>query len=484
MSAIVIGAGLGGLSAAINLAAAGMSVDLFEAHDQAGGKAGSVVIDGVEVDTGPSVLTMPDVLDGILAKAGRRLSDVLTLRAPSPAFRYRYPDGTVLDVFHSLEETLDSIGATLGSDARAELVAFMAYAERIWSAAAPHFVYGPAPTWLSTMSLGLQLHRLVRIDPLRTMKQAIHGRITSPHLRKLLLRYATYNGSDPRRAPATLSCIAHVELSLGGFGVQGGITAMVDAMVDAARSLGVRIHLSSPVESVLLEGRVRGVVVGGEVHEADTIVSGTDAALLAQRLLPAGAPHGIRLDQAPSMSGWTGIYRAKRAARVPHTVLFCSDYDAEFADIFDRDRPPEDPTVYLCAQEPCHGRIGWADEEPVFVMANAPPEPPGGRRESPWRALEARVDQRLQESGLLSAEDALLWRRTPAQLAAHFPGTRGSIYGAASNDMMAAFRRPPNRIAKIPGLYLASGSAHPGGGMPLAMLSGQAAAEAAVSDRA
>ncbi|MFT5683528.1 MAG: phytoene desaturase, partial [Myxococcota bacterium] len=466
MSAIVIGAGLGGLSAAINLAAAGVSVDLFEAHHQAGGKAGSVVIDGVEVDTGPSVLTMPDVLGGILAKAGRKLSDVLTLRAPSPAFRYRYPDDTVLDVFHSLEETADSIGATLGAGPRAEFLSFMNYAEGIWSAAAPHFVYGPAPTWMSTLALGLKLHQLARIDPLRTMRQAIHGRITSPHLRKLLLRYATYNGSDPRRAPATLSCIAHVELSLGGFGVEGGITAMVDAMVEAATDLGVRIHLSSPVESVLLEGRVRGVVVGGVVHEADTIISGTDAALLAQRLLPPGAPHGIRLDQVASMSGWTGIYRAKRRLRVPHTVLFCADYDAEFADIFDRDRPPEDPTVYLCAQEPCHGRVGWAEAEPVFVMANAPPEPEGGRSDDPWPELEARVASRLLAAGLVTPEDAVVWRRTPPQLAARFPGSRGSIYGAASNDMLAAFRRPPNRISKIPGLYLASGSAHPGGGMP------------------
>ncbi len=484
MSAIIIGAGLGGLSAAISLAAAGIPVTVFEAHHQAGGKAGTVVIDGVEVDTGPSVLTMPDVLDGILQKAGRRLQDVLTLRAPGPAFRYRYPDGTVLDVHHSLEQTADSIGQALGAHARRELLDFLDYAGRIWSAAAPHFVYGPAPTWLSTLSLGLQLHRLARIDPLRTMRSAVHARVTSPHLRQLLLRYATYNGSDPRRAPATLSCIAHVELSLGGFGVQGGISAMVAAMVEAATALGVEIRLSAPVESVLLEGsRVSGVVVGGEVVRADTIIAGTDAALLARRLLPPDAPHGIRVDQPASMSGWTAIYRARRQPRVPHTVLFCADYDAEFSDIFDHDRPPADPTVYLCAQEPCHGRTGWSEAEPVFVMANAPPEPEGGRDGGCWAALEATVDQRLREADLLCAEDAVVWRRSPTQLAARFPDSRGSIYGAASNDMTAAFRRPPNRIARIQGLYLASGSAHPGGGMPLAMLSGQAAAAAAIADR-
>ena len=484
MKATIIGAGLGGLSAAINLAATGMEVSVFETHDQAGGKAGSVVIDGVEVDTGPSVLTMPDVLDAVLQQAGRRLSDVLTLRDPRPSFRYRYPDGAVVDVFPTLEETADSIEQSLGAGARRELLAFMEYASSIWNTAAPHFVYGPAPTWMSTLTLGLkQMHRLARIDPLRTMQRSIYGRITSPHLRKLLLRYATYNGSDPRRAPATLSCIAHVELALGGFGIQGGISAMVSAMVEAAQSLGVRIFLGSPVESILLEGkRVRGVIVGGEIHRTDIVIAGTDAALLAQRLLPAGAPHGIRLEQDASMSGWNAIYRAKRRERVGHTVLFCADYEQEFADIFDRDRPPQDPTIYLCAQEPCHGRAGWANEEAVFAMANAPAEPEHGRRAEIWTALQERVTQRLKSQDLLAPDDQAVWTRNPAQLAARFPGSRGSIYGAASNDMLAAFRRPPNRLSGIPGLYLASGSAHPGGGMPLAMLSGQAAANAAMED--
>ena len=424
------------------------------------------------------------MLDAVLQRAGRKLSDVLTLRDPRPSFRYRYPDGAVVDVFPTLEETADSIGRALGSEARAELVAFMAYAGRIWDAAAPHFVYGPAPTWLSTLTLGLtQMHRLARVDPLRTMQKSIHSRVSSPHLRKLLLRYATYNGSDPRRAPATLSCIAHVELALGGFGVQGGISAMVAAMVEAAQSLGVRIFLSSPVESIRLERkRVHGVCVGGEIHRADVVVAGTDAALLARRLLPAGAPHGIRLDQDASMSGWNAIYRAKRRERVGHTVLFCSDYEQEFADIFDRDRPPQDPTIYLCAQEPCHGRAGWAADEAVFAMANAPAEPDGGRSAEIWTALQERVTERLKSQSLLEPEDHAVWTRTPAQLAARFPGSRGSIYGAASNDMLAAFRRPPNRLSGIPGLYLASGSAHPGGGMPLAMLSGQAAASAAMED--
>jgi 1-hydroxycarotenoid 3,4-desaturase len=493
---VVVGGGLGGLAAAIRLGAAGRAVRLLEAGPRLGGKAGIAEIDCVEVDTGPSVLTMVDALDRTLALAGVRRDEVLGLRAPVPAFRYRYPGGPVLDVFPDPADTLDSVGRTLGVGPRAELAAFLDYARRIWDAAAPRFVYGPAPTVTNVLRMGLgALLDLPRIDPLSTMAGAIRRRVRSPELRALLLRYATYNGSDPRRAPATLNCIAHVELALGGFGVEGGVYAMVRALAAAAARVGVAVETGRPVRRLVLEaGRVAGVeVADGAVIPAAAVVLNADAALLTagdDGLLPAGTRGALSPPKVPSTSGWTAILRARRRAgadaRVAHEVLFPARYEAEFEDLFDRRRAPAEPTLYLCAQEANHGRRGWADDEPVFVMVNAPAEPAAGppTPAATWEALADTVAARLRAHGLADPGDTFVWQRSPAGLAAAFPGSRGALYGAASNDPGAAFRRPPNSIPAVPGLHLASGSAHPGGGMPMALLSGLRAAGELLGDTA
>ncbi len=488
VDAVVVGAGVGGLASAIALGARGMEVLVLEAGAMVGGKAAITVVDGVEVDTGPSVLTMPDVFRTLFAAAGTRLEDELVLLEPSPGFRYLYPDGVVLDVHHHLEDTLASVSQSLGPLAADELAAFLAYAERIWDAAAPAFVYGDAPTWKTLLGGGLgQLAKFSRIDPLSTLWGAIERRVRSPHLRMLLARYATYNGSDARRAPATLSCIAHVELALGGYGVLGGMYELVRALERVAARMGVQIRCSSPVARIVVtDGAVRGVALAdGSVVATRHVVANADVAAVTGALLEPHVRHGIRDDQTPSMSGYNAVVKARRAERVAHTVLFPDDYLEEFADIFDRDRPPASPTVYVCAQEACHRRPSWLEHEPLFLMCNAPAEPARSPRDDAvWRELDVVMMQRLEAAGLLDASDRVLWRRTPRELAERFPGSRGSIYGSASNNTTAAFQRPKNRVDGVRGLFLASGSAHPGGGVPLAALSGMAAARAVAHDAA
>ncbi|MCK6546096.1 NAD(P)/FAD-dependent oxidoreductase [Myxococcota bacterium] len=444
--AIVIGAGIGGLSAAISLASRGVKVRVLELGPRAGGKAGIEVIDGVEVDTGPSLLTLPEVFGDLFRAANTSLERELTLIRPSPAFRYHYPDGTVLDVFHAVDDTLASVERTLGAKARAQLARFLDRARRIWEAGAPNFVYGEAPSMAAMVGLAFKsFGALMQIDAGRSMYRAIASDVEDERLRTLLMRYATYNGSSPFEAPATLNCIAHVELALGGYGIVGGIGALVRALVSAAESLGVEFSYSSRVSRILVEGRrVAGVELeGGARLDADVVVANAEAEHVARALLAPELSSGIRPPDPPSMSGWTAILRARRgaSARPAHTVLFPETYAHEFRDIFDRDRIPEEPTIYLCAQETCHGRPGWLDDEPVFVMVNAPPEPRDGRaRDVDYPALGRAVLARLVKAGLAREGDALVWTRTPAELAARFPGSHGSIYGAASNGGVAARR--------------------------------------------
>ena len=481
----VIGAGLGGLSAAIRLAAQGVNVAVFESHTHAGGKAQQVYLDGVWADTGPSVLTMPEVLDDLLHIGGTSLAKAVPLRTPSPSFEYRYADGCVIHIYPSLEETLAEISQVLGDKHSQELSIFLQYAKEIWDASSPHFIYGASPTWLSMLMLAFRHISLIKkVDPLRSMNTAIYQYISSPHIRMLLQRYATYNGSDPRVAPATLNCIAHVELALGGFGVEGGIYQIIQVLLDCAQRLGVRFHFATPIQKIILtkHNTIQGILLqDGTNIPVQRVVSNADCSFLHSSLIPSPQNKAIQIPEPFSMSGWTGIFRGYHKSginRTAHTILFPKDYNSEFADIFDRNIPPQNPTIYLCAQSTCHGREGWNDAEAVFTMINTPPEPPNEfSNPEIWKQVVENIDKILCSANLKTKQDVFLWERSPSDLARLYPGSRGAIYGASSNNRFAAFTRPANTISRIPGLFIASGSAHPGGGMPLALLSGKAAAE-------
>ena len=478
---IVVGAGLGGLSSAIALAAEGYDVELVEAGHGPGGKAGEATVDGVAFDTGPSLLTMPDVLEQVFARAGRHASDYVTLRPLSPAFHYRFADGLELEIAHTLEETRANVLRVLGPAAMEELDAFLAYAKRIWDASAPSFVYGEAPTAARLARMDWRtLWGLTQIDAHRSMWRGITRHVRNPHLQTLLARYATYNGSDVRQAPATLNCIAYVELALGGFGIEGGVFAMVRALEALARDLGVRFHYGTRVEGLAMDGRrVIGVETAQGTRRARSVVANADAAQVARTWLSDTSVAAPRVRLAASMSGWNGVIRARRREdRAAHEVLFDTPYLQEFADIFDAQRAPSTPTIYLCAQEKAHGRTGWAEHEPLFVMVNAPSIEHVADPDGLTAGVATRVLERLRALGRIDADDALVWERHPVQLAASFPGSHGGIYGSASNSRFAAFLRPANASKHVDGLYYASGSAHPGGGMPLCMLSGLRAADA------
>lgn len=484
----VVGAGIGGLTAAILLGAAGLRVLVIERGSRVGGKAGMQIIDGIEVDTGPSLLTLPGVFEQVFAAAGRDFHRVVELVRPQPAFHYAFADGTDLWLHHDPELSAAAVGHCLSAAAGQEFRDYLAHARAIWEAAAPHFVFAEAPRMGRLLELGpSRWARFTRVDALSRLEQGIGRRVRDPRLRDLFRRFATYSGSDVRQAPGTLACIAHVELVLGAYGVKGGLHALALALEEAARAVGVEFAFRSTVEEVLLE---RGAVVGVRIDDqvevrTPHVVLNADADAIGAGLFgdELQRAHGRVPSGASSMSAYTGIVRARRRrGRSAHTVLFPADYSSEFVDIFDHARVPRTPAIYVCALEPAHGRAGWEEDEPLFVMINAPALSAFGAYE-PSDAIRTRVLQALLARGQIQAGDEMVWWRTPGDLAREFPGSRGALYGAAFHGPWAAFRRPDNESECVKGLFLASGSAHPGGGVPLAAQSGKQAAAAILRQR-
>ncbi len=476
---------MGGLSAAVELSARpGWEVTVLEAASSPGGKIGVADHDGVSFDTGPSLLTLPDVLEELLASRGRRLESLVTLTRPDPSMRYRFAGGEQLEVKRELEGTRHEVEQSLGKKARRDFDAFLGYARKIWEAAAPHFVFGPAPTALTAVKLGVKAMRdFIAIDAKNTMMSALDSRVEDRRIRDLFLRYATFNGSDPRHAPATLHCIGWVDLGIGGWGVKGGMTKLATALERVAREGGVDVKYDSPVRSIRKSDGTFEVQWEGGSRRVDAVIVNACAQQLVERLWQGDNGLGLRTDGIPSTSAFTAVIRARRRADRPaHALAFPDrDYMEEFVDLFDRGEPPKEPAIYLCAREKAHGAEGWADDETLFVMTNTPALSELTTSVD-WEQFEARVLTRLRRLGWIDEGDRVVWRRTPQQLAARFPCSQGSLYGSASNSRLAAFRRPPNRAPGVSGLYLAGGSAHPGGGVPLCVQSGRQAASELLAD--
>lgn len=486
---IVIGAGIGGLSAAVRLAAAGRRVVVYEQNERAGGKMGQVTADGFRWDTGPSVITMRPVFEALFQVAGRRLDDYLTLLPVEPQTRYFYPDGTVLDATADLTRMLAQIERIDRRDVEGYL-RYLAYAARIHRVTGPVFIYDQPPRPRSFLQVPLT--EWLAADPLRTMDASIRRFVRSSHLRQLLGRFATYVGGSPYLAPATLNVIAHVELSGGVWYPRGGVYAIASALTQLAGELGVTVHTGRAVERIRVEnGRAAGVELkGGEFVPAAAVVANVDVTTVYDRLLPRTPAVARRLASLrraePSCSGFVlllGVRAADGRELAHHNIFFSADYPREFRRIFNEGLPPDDPTVYVAITsktDPDHAPPG---HENWFVLVNAPAvderfdwtRTAATYRETVLRAL-ARFG--IDLSGRIVSERML----TPLDLERQSGAWRGALYGASANSRWTAFRRPHNRSVDFAGLYFAGGTTHPGGGVPMVTLSGKVAADLLLAD--
>ncbi len=556
---VVVGAGVGGLTAAARLAAVGHAVVVCEAGDRVGGKLGTFERDGFRFDTGPSLLTLPQAFEDL----------DLPLRPVEPIARYRFADGTTLETTADREELRRRMAEAFGPRGATEWDALLARASRMWDAVEGPVLRSPAAGVRGMLRLARRWRDIPVIAPHRTLRGLGRELLHDPRQRQLLERYATYTGSDPRQAPAALATIAWAETAFGGWYVEGGLHRLAEALAAQATAHGAEIRLNTRVTRIDLaraEGRradsaregpaageeagragsaavpapgwdgraageeagragsdvsmrcgagggrraatrvagrwgraaltagrpgtrgagglrVAGVTLaGGSRLAADVVVANADAAQVFGALLPAGVGRGARWRQRltkRSLSGFVLLLgvRGQTPGIAHHTVLFTGDYDAEFDAIFGRrPRPVEDPTLYVAV--PPDPTMAPPGDEAWFVLVNAP-----GTARVDWDTPGLADRYALHLLDLLAARGldvrdrlAFMEVRTPADLERATGAVGGAIYGPASHGPIAAFLRTPNRT-RIPGLYLAGGSTHPGGGLPLVAWSGAIVAE-------
>lgn len=485
-TAHIIGGGLGGLSAAIHSQLGGNATTLLEKNEQVGGKCNRTQWQDHTFDTGPSLLTMPFILQDLFTRAGRNLDDYVTLERVTPACRYFFPDGIQFDARGSIDGFRDEVKNVFPGE-EAGFDSFIKYCRKLWEVSGPMFLFNP-----------LEVSSLLKINPLKalaglsalkpwTLHQSLQHFFKHPHLIQIFSRYATYNGSDPYRCPATFNVIAYIEMQYGSWHCRGGMYALVQALARLATELGVDIRCNSEVTELGFSAKGKRIAAltlrdGAEMQAEQVIVNADAISALA----------GPLFSQHPQSNKWQQRFKAREVSGsgfvelmaldrtfdelAVHNIFFCPDYPREFKQIFHAPCALTEPTLYVsrpCAMDPTQAPAG---QESWFVLVNAPSLDrfnswPGDYGEHIKNMLIKRVPG-------LQAEH-MIWQQSlpPTFLQSRYHAWQGSIYGLSSNRIHNAFFRVRNRSA-MQGVAFAGGSAHPGGGIPLVLLSGKLAAEA------
>lgn len=482
MKAAIVGAGIGGIASAVRLAVKGYRVEVFEGNAYPGGKLSSFEINGYRFDAGPSLFTMPQLVDDLFRLAGKNPTDYFQYQKLPETCRYFYEDGTRFTADAEPEQLAETIEKYLGEPAERVLTHLRDSAvkyevtEKLFLHRSLHKV----GTYFNRDALKGYLN-LGKLDAFRSMNQANRSRFSDPRAVQLFNRYATYNGSDPYQTPATMNIIPHLEYNIGAFFPRGGMVSITNSLVKLAEDLGVTFHYNAPVETLLTQGkRILGVQVKGETREYDVVISNMDVVNTFRKLLPEARQPERVLRQPKSSSALIFYWGIKK--QFPelglHNIFFSQDYATEFHHIFQEKTIHSDPTVYINITSKYESADAPAGGENWFVMVNAP-----ANDDQDWGTLIAETRQNIltklsRQLGenikeLIEAEDVL----DPRLIESRTSSSQGALYGNSSNNRFAAFLRHANFSRQFSNLYFVGGSVHPGGGVPLCLLSAKIATE-------
>jgi len=475
---VIVGAGIAGIAAAIRMAVKGYAVDVYEANATPGGKLAQIDAEGFRFDAGPSLFTMPQYVDELFTLAGKNPKDYFNYAKPETVCRYFYEDGTQLTAHANIQEFAREI-ADKTTEATGTVLRHMAYSADIYQITHKVFLEQSLhrlKTWLNLATLRSML-KLPKIDAMRNMHRANQSFFKDERVVQLFDRYATYNGSNPYRAPATLNVIPHLEQHFGAYFPIDGMYSIVTALVKLAQELGVKFHYSSPVQEIIIEEqKAKGIKLKDSVVEADAVISNMDVWFTYKKLLAAypKLQPSKTLNQERSSSALVFYWGIKKQFRQLdlHNIFFSADYKAEFDTLWSERSIYNDPTVYINISSKYKPNDAPEGCENWFVMINAP-----ANCGQDWDKLiaeaKANILQKLVRTLGEDISQLIVYESTldPRGIEANTLSYQGSLYGSSSNNQFAAFLRHANRSSKVKNLYFCGGSVHPGGGIPLCLLS-------------
>lgn len=488
-SAVVIGAGVAGLAASIRLAIQGFEVKVFEQSAQPGGKLGHFEKNGYHFDTGPSLFTQPANIEELFTLAGEPIENYFRYRKLTESCCYFYEDGTMIHAFTDPDRLAGEIQRQTGESAE-HVQQYLINSGKLYENVAGiflhHSLHKKSVLWKAPIGKAIRTVKPAHL--FRSLHQVNTHSFRQQKVVQLFNRYATYNGSNPYKAPGMLSLIPHLEHNEGTFYPEGGMISITNVLYQLAEKKGVQFYFNQPVERIIhYNHRAAGVVVNGKNISASVVVSNADAYFTYLRLLNDQSTAKKILKQERSSSAlifYWGIGKEFRQLGL-HNILFSESYEKEFDHIFRLKKLYEDPTVYINITSKCEpGKQAPEGKENWFVMINVPANI-GQNWDTLREQSRLHILQKLNRmldtdlTSLIETEEML----DPVLIESRTGSYQGSLYGTSSNSRMAAFMRHPNFSRQIQGLYFVGGSVHPGGGIPLCLKSAKIMADIVQADQ-